>query len=148
MSSLTQPVTAMAPVAALGLLIVIDLLASGGSHLARNLVRADDASEIGELVTRRYELAWRTLASDGKPAALLAALVAVAFAWRNRASLYSPLPHRAWIAALLGGLAAGVAGALSNDSGPVLFINAVIGLAALTAYLLGRPDGEVTARAR
>ncbi len=141
-------VTAMVPVAALALLIVIDLLASGGSHLARNLVRADHASEIGELVTRRYELAWRTLASDGKPAALLAALVAVAFAWRNRASLYSPLPHRAWIAALLGGLAAGVAGALSNDSGPVLFINAVIGLAALTAYLLGRPDGEASARAR
>jgi hypothetical protein len=139
-------VTALVPVAALGLLIAIDLLLSGGSHLARNLVRADDASELGELVTRRYELAWRTLSNNGKPASLLAALLAVAFAWRNRASLYRPLPHRAWIAALLGGLAAGVAGALSNDSGPVLFINAVIGLAALTAYLLGRPEGEASAR--
>ena len=136
--------TAIVPVAALALLIAIDLLASGGSHLARNLVRADDASELGELVTRRYELAWQTLTSGGKPASFLAALLAVVFAWRNRERLYAALPHRAWAAALIGGLAAGVAGALTNDSGPVLFINAVIGLAGLTAYLLGRPEALVS----
>ena len=30
-------------------------------------------------------------------------------------------------------------GALTNDSGPVLFINAVLALAAVSAYLFGRP---------
>ncbi len=133
-------VAALVPVAALVLLVAIDLALSGGSHLTRNLLRADDPGELWELVTRRYQLSWRILTSADKPAHFLAALLAVVFAWRNRARLYAALPHRSWAAALLGGLAAGVAGALTNDSGPVLFINAVIGLAALTAYVLGRPD--------
>jgi hypothetical protein len=134
--------TALVPVAALVALIALDLGLSGGSHLTRNLLRADDASELWELVTRRYELAWRILTSANKPAYFLAALLAVAFAWRNRDRLYAALPHRAWAAALIGGLAVGVVGALANDSGPVLFINAVLGLAGLTAYLLGRPEAE------
>jgi hypothetical protein len=132
--------TALVPVAALGVLIAIDLGLSGGSHLTRNLLRASDAGELLELVTRRYELAWRVLTGGDKPALFLGAVLAVAFAWRNRRRLYGALPHRAWAAALAGGLAAGVAGMLVNDSGPVLLINAVFGLAALTAYLLGRPD--------
>lgn len=130
---------AAVPVASLALLIVIDLGLSGGSHLSRNLLRADDASELWELVMRRYELAWDILTRPNKAAYFLTCALAVAFAWRNRARLYGALPHRGWAAALIGGLCAGVAGALSNDSGPVLFVNAVIGLIALTAYLLGRP---------
>ena len=131
---------ALVPVGALVALIVLDLGLSGGSHLTRNLLRADDSSELWELVTRRYQLAWRILTSGNKPAHLLAALLAVAFAWRNRDRLYASLPHRAWAAALAGGLAVGIVGALANDSGPVLFVNAVLGLAGLTAYLLGRPE--------
>ena len=132
--------TALVPVGALAILIAIDLGLSGGSHLTRNLLRASDASELLELVTRRYELAWNVLWGGNKPALFLGAVLAVAFAWRNRERLYGALPHRAWAAALVGGLAAGVAGMLANDSGPVLLINTVFGLAALTAYLLGRPD--------
>ena len=37
----------------------------------------------------------------------------------------------------MGGLAAGIAGTLTNDSGPVLLVNAVIALAGVTAYILG-----------
>ena len=132
----------LVPVAALALLIAIDLGLSGESHLSRNLMRAGDPSELWELVTRRYELSWRILTSGDNLAYFLASLLAVAFAWRNRVRLYAALPHRAWAAALLGGLAAGLAGALTNDSGPVLLINAVACLAALTAYILGRPDAE------
>jgi hypothetical protein len=134
---------ALVPVGAVALLIVIDLGLGGGGHLTRNLLRADNPSELWELVTRRYELSWRILASGMKPAYFLGAVLAVAFAWRNWQRLFAALPHRAWAAALAGGLAAGVAGALTNDSGPVLFINAVIGLAGVTAYLLGRPDRPV-----
>jgi len=131
---------ALVPVAALALLMLIDVAWSGGSHLTRNLLQAESAAELWELVTRRYELAWDILRTGSKPLYLLASLLAVAFAWRNRERLYGRLAHRAWAAALVGGLAAGVAGALTNDSGPVLFINAVIGLGAITAYLLGRPE--------
>jgi hypothetical protein len=132
-------ITALVPVAALALLIVIDLSLSGGSHLTRNLLRAHNPSELWELVTRRYQLAAGILTSGSKPASFLAALLAVAFAWRNRERLYPAMTHRGWAAALIGGLAAGLAGALTNDSGPILFVNAVIALAGLTAYLLGRP---------
>jgi hypothetical protein len=135
-------VAALVPVAALALLIAIDLVLSGGSHLTRNLLRANNASELLELVTRRYQLAWRALTSGARPALFLAAVLASVFAWRNRRQIYGALPHPAWGAALIGGLAAGIAGALVNDSGPVLFINAVLALAGLTAFLLGRPAGE------
>lgn len=132
-------ITALVPVAALAFLIVLDLALSGGSHLTRNLLRADDSTELWELVTRRYQLAWGILTSGSRPAHFLASVLAVVFAWRNRDRLYASLPHRAWAAALIGGLACGVAGALANDSGPILFVNAVAGLVGLTAYLLGRP---------
>ncbi|HEX4344355.1 MAG TPA: hypothetical protein VHZ31_02220 [Solirubrobacteraceae bacterium] len=133
-------IAAVVPVAALAFLIVLDLVLSGGSHLTRNLLRADDSTELWELVTRRYQLAWGILTSGNRPAHFLASVLAVVFAWRNRDRLYASLPHRAWAAALIGGLACGVVGALANDSGPILFINAVVGLAGLTAYLLGRPE--------
>lgn len=48
--------------------IGIDLALAGGSHLTRNLLRADGPGELSELVTRRYELAGRVLLSAGKPA--------------------------------------------------------------------------------
>jgi hypothetical protein len=137
---------ALVPVGALGLLIAIDLGLSGGGHLSRNLTRASDATELWELVARRYELAWQILTRGGTPLVVLAALLAVAFAWRSRAALYGDLPHRAWTAVLVGGLAAGVTGALTNDSGPVLLINAVIALAGVTAYILGRPDQAAAGR--
>jgi hypothetical protein len=140
--------TAVVPVAALVLLIAIDLVLSGGSHLTRNLLRADDAGELLELVTRRYQLAWRALTTGSRPVLFSAAVLAAVFAWRNREQIYGALPHRAWTAALFGGLAAGIVGALVNDSGPVLFTNAVVGLVALTAYLLGRPQSERGTQAR
>jgi hypothetical protein len=137
---------ALVPVAALALLIAIDLVLSGGSHLTRNLLRANNASELLELVTRRYQLAWGALTAGSRPALFAAAALATAFAWRNRRQVYGVLPHPAWAAALLGGLAAGIVGALSNDSGPVLFINSVVALAGVTAYLVGRPPGERAAQ--
>ena len=130
-------VTALVPVAAIGLLILIDLGLSGGDHLSRNLLRTENSSELWELVSRRYELAFRVLKTGRTPAYFLAAALGVAFAVKNRRWLYANLPHRAWVATLIGGLAAGVAGTVTNDSGPVLLVNAVLALAGVTAYLLG-----------
>ena len=59
---------ALVPVAALALLIAIDLGLSGGGHLSRNLTRASDATELWELVARRYELAWPILTRGGHAA--------------------------------------------------------------------------------
>ncbi len=130
-------VTALVPVAAIALLILIDLGLSGGDHLSRNLLRTENTRELWELVSRRYELAFRVLKTGRTPAYFLAAALGVVFAVKNRRWLYANLPHRAWVAALIGGLAAGVAGTLTNDSGPVLLVNAVLALAGVTAYILG-----------
>jgi hypothetical protein len=130
-------VTALVPVAAIAFLIAIDLGLSGGDHLSRNLLRTENSRELWELVSRRYELAFRVLKSGRTPAYFLGAALAVAFALRNRGWLYANLPHRSWAAVLVGGLAAGVAGTLTNDSGPILLVNAVLALAGVTAYILG-----------
>jgi hypothetical protein len=137
-------VTALVPVAAIAVLVLVDLVAAGGSHLSRNLLRTDNARELWELVERRYELAWRVLRTGRTPAYFLGAALAVWFAVRNRSWLYPELP-RPWTAALIGGLAAGVAGTLTNDSGPVLLVNSVLALGGMTAYIIG---GTLPARWR
>jgi hypothetical protein len=130
-------VAALVPVAAIGGLILLDLGLSGGDHLSRNLLRIENAGQLWELVSRRYELAFRVLKSGRTPAYFLGAGLAVAFAIRNRRWLYGGTPHRAWIAVLVGGLGAGLGGMLANDSGPILLINSILALGAVTAYLLG-----------
>jgi hypothetical protein len=130
-------VTALVPVAAIAFLIAIDLGLGGGDHLSRNLLRTQNFDELWELVSRRYELSFRVLKSGRTPAYFLGAALAVWFAWRNRDWLYANLPHRAWAAVIIGGLAAGIAGTLTNDSGPILLVNAVLALGGVTAYILG-----------
>jgi len=61
-------------------------------------------------------------------------------AWRRRDRLLAPVAvDPAWLAAFAGGLAAGLLGALSEDSGPVLLVVAVFTLGCVAAYLWGRP---------
>jgi hypothetical protein len=137
-------VAALVPVAALAGLIVVDLALSGGGHLSRNLLRAENAGQLWELVARRYELAAQSLVRGRTPAYFAAAALAVAFAWRNRELIYGSIRReRCWQAVLLGGLAAGVVGALTNDSGPILLINAVIALGAVSAYLFAKPGTDL-----
>lgn len=126
----------LVPVAAIGALILIDLGLSGGDHLSRNLLRTENTRELWELVSRRYQLAFNILTSGRTPAYFLGCAVAVAFAIRNRRWLYGAMPDRAWTAALIGGLGAGIGGMLANDSGPVLLVNSVLALGTITAYLL------------
>jgi len=137
---------ALAPVVALVLLIALDLLLGGKSHLSLNLTRATGIREIWELFARRYELAVGLLGNAGGDVAVaLAALVAF-FVFRNRA-LFLPAMGNGYRAALIGGLVGGLAGAFSNDSGPILFVNAVGALLAVVVYLRGHP-GQVSTKAR
>ena len=140
-------VTACVPFAAIGGLILFDLVLSGSDHLSRNLGRSEGGGELWELVERRYELSFRVLKSGRTPAYFVGAGLAIWFAWRNREWLYGDIPHRAWVAVLIGGLAAGVAGMLTNDSGPILLVNAVLALATVTAYLLGGTRARALERA-
>ncbi|WP_205697221.1 hypothetical protein [Conexibacter sp. SYSU D00693] len=133
-------VAAAVPVLALVALAVLDLVTAGDGHFTRTVLRAEDGADLWETVTRRYELAWGQLQRGLMPFATLVALLAIAWAVRRRDRLYAPLAgDPAWQAALGGGLAAGLLGALSNDSGPVLLLFATAVLAVATIYVRGDP---------
>jgi hypothetical protein len=73
----------------------------------------------------------------------VATAVALAYATagiRLRTRLLTPVVgDPAWLAALAGGLAAGVVGSLVEDSGPELLVVAVFALGCIVSYLWGRP---------
>ena len=75
------------------------------------------------------------------PFATALALVLSALGVRHYRRLLAPVDcDPAWLAALAGGLTAGVVGALSEDSGPVLLVVAVFTLGCVLSYLWGRPS--------
>jgi hypothetical protein len=79
------------------------------------------------------------------PAATALALLCAALGLRLRHRLLAPVgSDPAWLAALAGGLTAGVVGALTEDSGPVLVVVAVIALGCVSSYLWGQPSRTIS----
>ena len=78
------------------------------------------------------------------PVVTLACLLAAGFAYRNR-EMFKPWAGPIWPAALTGGLAGGLIGSVTEDSGPLLIVVATITLTGVCAYLLGRPEGTAVA---
>ncbi len=130
-----------APVLGLIALAAIDLLTAHGSgHYTGSVLHAHSAGEIRDLIVRRYRAAWVELKNRAMPVAAVLSLGAgVIFALRRRELLAPVQNDPGWEAALLGSLAAGVAGALVEDSGPVLLVVAVFTLGSVLAYLSGAP---------
>ena len=130
------------PVAALVRLAAIDLAtAHGGGHFTGSVLHARSASDLRDLIVRRYAAAWGELHNHAMPvASVLALLYAGVGLYRRERLLVVVGQDPAWLAALIGGLAAGVVGALVEDSGPVLLVVAVFSLGCIATYLWGRPD--------
>ncbi len=127
------------PILALLALAILDLVTAGGrGHLTHDVLDADSRQNLVDIVVRRTTLAFQALQRGLMPLAVLAGLGAVWFAFRNR-WIYDPVPYPMWRAALLGGLVAGIVGAFAEDSGPLLFVVAILALAAATAYVQGEP---------
>ena len=127
------------PAAAVGLLALLDLVTGASSHFARNVLESQGGASLWEVIGRRYYLAYRGLLRGLMPLSASLAITAAVVAIAMRRRLYAALPGPAWQAALLGGLASGVVGALTNDSGPLLFVVSVVVLGVVTAYLKGGP---------
>jgi hypothetical protein len=125
------------PAAAVGLLALLDLVTGASSHFARNVLESQGGASLWDVVGRRYHLAYRALFRGLMPLSVTVSIAATVAAIAMRRRLYAALPGPAWRAALLGGLASGVVGALTNDSGPLLFVVAVVVLGVITAYLAG-----------
>ena len=130
---------------AMASLIALDLLFGGDSHLSNNLTRLSSGGEFAELILRRYQLAAHVALQPTNLLSLTIALAAVALVVRNRDVFLPHVPSRVWLSALIGTLAGGRAGALSNDSGPILFVNSVIAAAAGVVYLAGVPRSGLPA---
>jgi hypothetical protein len=119
-----------APVVAVALLALVDLVSGADAHLTRSVLDAGGLDEIAEVAQRRLQLSAHSFA---RPIVyvflpLLVAAAALAYAWRDRiASWLAGRP--AMRAGLAGALAATLLGTLANDSGALLL---EIG----TAYLL------------
>jgi len=131
------------PAAAVGLLALLDLLTGANSHFERNVLESQGGATIWEVIARRYHLAYRALFRGLMPVSFTLSLAAAGAAIAMRRRLYGGLPGPAWQAALLGGLASGVVGSLTNDSGPLLFVVAVVVLGIVTAYLVGGSGRQI-----
>ena len=127
-----------APVVGLVLLAALDLATAGGQgHYSSVLTGGSDG--FLQDVERRTTLAWQQLWNGNMPVITLACLLAAAFAIRNR-EMFRPWAGPIWPAALVGGLAGGLIGSVTEDSGPLLIVVATITLTGVCSYLLGRPD--------
>jgi hypothetical protein len=130
------------PLVALLALAALDLLtAHGTGHYTGSILHARSAGELRDLIVRRYRAAWGELRNHAMPVATALALACGALGVRVRARLLAPVGgDPAWMAALAGGLAAGLLGAFTEDSGPVLLVVAVFALGCVLSYLWGRPS--------
>ncbi len=131
----------IAPVAGLLLLALIDLASAHGSgHFTGSILHARSPGDVRDILVRRYKAAWGELHNHAMPFVTALCLVLSVFAVKTRRRLLAPVEgNPVWQAALAGGLAAGVVGALVEDSGPVLLVVAVFTLGCVISYLWGRP---------
>ncbi|HEX4363762.1 MAG TPA: hypothetical protein VHZ75_04370 [Solirubrobacteraceae bacterium] len=131
---------AMVPVLGLMALALLDLVTGGDGHFTRTVLHADSFTALLDVGKRRYTLAFNVLSTGAMPLVTLVALLGTAYAIRHRERVFAPLGDSpSWRAAFFGGLAASIAGALFNDSGPLLFVFGVFVLACATAYVRGDP---------
>jgi hypothetical protein len=138
----------VSPIAALAALALLDLAtAHGTGHYTGSILHARSAGDLRDVVVRRYTAAWDELKNHAMPAATAVALLYASIGLRRRERLLAPVAQDpAWLAALAGGLTAGVLGALVEDSGPVLLVVAVFALGCVSTYLWGRPPAPREAR--
>jgi hypothetical protein len=143
-------VALIAPILALVALAALDLAtAHGTGHYTGSILHARSPEDLRDVIVRRYTAAFGELHNHAMPVATALALVCAVLGLRRHERLLAPVAgDPAWQAAFAGGLAAGVVGALVEDSGPVLLVVAVFALICVLAYLWGRPRcNEETLRA-
>jgi hypothetical protein len=131
-----------APIAAIGALILLDVVTGGGAHLTRSVLHAHNAGDLVDVVRRRFEGSFSTLKKPGWAVASGFALAAVVWLALRRRRLLQRLP-RPLAAGLVGAWFAVVIGAIANDSGPLIAVIGAILLLLATGYARSRPQTAV-----
>jgi hypothetical protein len=122
-----------APVAAIGALILLVVITGGGAHLTRSVLDAGGTGDLADVVRRRFESSFSNLEKPGWLIAFVIALVAVVWLAARRERLLDGVA-KPLAAALIGTWFAVVAGAISNDSGPLILEIGAIFLLLSTGY--------------
>jgi hypothetical protein len=134
-------VAALVPVAAVLGLVALDLVTAGGAHLTRTVVHGNGPGEIWDIIQRRARISFNGLGNLGVAITCAIGVVCFVIGVRRRDRLYAPLrEYPAFMAGIWGSFSATVVGALSNDSGPVIFALGFLGLLFATGYVWGRPE--------
>jgi hypothetical protein len=129
-----------APIAAVALLIVIDLVTGGDAHLSRSVLGAGGMHDLGDVLQRRVQGSVRSFPRylDSPFLAATGLGILAGIVWRARiVSWFAGRP--AALAGVAGAIGATVVGTLANDSGALLlmvgtgFVAAFCGLAWATA---------------
>jgi hypothetical protein len=133
-------IACLVPLAALVALAGLDLATGGNSHFTRTVLHAHGENALHDIFVRRYELAYNSLKRGLMPFATAIALLTLAYGFKYRERIFAPLGGSdVWSAALAGSVAAGVAGSLSNDSGPLLLVVSTFAVVATVVYIRGDP---------
>jgi hypothetical protein len=137
----------------LGLLVIagLDAISGGQSHLTRTFADAQGPGDIITVIDRRFLASIEGAKSDHVWVLVIIAIGMLAWGWIKRNQLMSrlteegedPAERRPYRAALVGGLAATVIGALANDSGPAILLIGTIYLTMGILYLRGRPKTAI-----
>jgi hypothetical protein len=140
----------IAPVAGLVALAALDLVTAHGSgQFTGSVLHIRSPGDARDIIVRRYGSALKELGNHAMPVATAVALGCVIFALRSVDSLLAPVGRDPlWRAALVGGVAGGVLGALVEDSGPVLLVVAVFALGCVLSYLWAPPPACAAERSR
>ncbi|HEX6153966.1 MAG TPA: hypothetical protein VFZ19_10640 [Solirubrobacterales bacterium] len=132
-----------APVAALALLALIDLLSGANAHLTRSVLDVGGLGDLADVAQRRLQLSAR---SFGRPVLLaflpvVLGLAVLAYLRRDRLRVWlEPVP--AMRAGIAGALAATVVGTLANDSGALLLEVGAAYLLVFTGYVWAESGGS------
>jgi hypothetical protein len=134
-----------APVAALGALIVLDLVIGGGAHLTKSVLHAEGSGDLADVVERRFQGSGSSLSKPGWAIAFALALAAAVWLAARRRRLLDGVP-KPFAAGLIGAWFATVIGAISNDSGPLILVIGAILLLLGTGYVKSVPRAVVGPR--
>jgi hypothetical protein len=124
-----------APLIALALLALVDLISGGNSHLTRSVIDAGGASDLADVAERRLRLSAEDFGQAADNPLFWIVMVGIALAainWRRIEGWLRPTPLAR--AGLIGACVAVPAGVLVNDSGATFLVLGSLGLGAALAF--------------
>jgi hypothetical protein len=124
-----------APAVALAALAALDLVTGGNAHFTRSVLRAGGLHDLGDVARRRLELSYHSLGKGLLTVLVVVAITAIVWGIRSRRALLAPVAAAPGVrAGAYGAIVAVIAGALANDSGPIILVLGTSYLAMSAVY--------------